>query len=48
MPQKDKGFFSRKWAYDYMGDNVRFCRYDDKKRCNICGKCFRKPEIKED
>ena len=46
--QKDKGFFDRKWAYDYLGDNVRFCRFDDKKRCNICGKCFPKPNIKED
>ena len=46
-PNVDKGFFSRKYTYDYMGDNVRFCRYDDKKRCNICGACFPKQDIKE-
>ena len=31
-----------------MGDNVRYCRYNDKKRCNICGACFGNIEIKED
>ena len=36
--------FARTHTYRYMGDNVRMCRYNDKKRCNICGKCFRKPE----
>jgi hypothetical protein len=30
-----------------MGDNVRFCKYNDKKRCNICGACFQPQEIKE-
>ena len=40
---QDKGFFSRKYTYDYMGDNVRFCRFNDQKRCNICGACFPKP-----
>ena len=40
----DKGYFSRKYTYDYMGDNVRFCKFNDKKRCNICGACFPKPE----
>ena len=32
--------FDRKYTYSYMGDNVRFCKFDDKKRCNICGACF--------
>jgi hypothetical protein len=36
--------FARMHTYNYMGDNVRFCKYNDKKRCNICGKCFPKPE----
>ena len=36
----DKEYFSRKYTYDYMGDNVRFCKYNNKKRCNICGACF--------
>ncbi len=35
-----KSYFSRKYTYDYMGDNVRYCKYNDKKRCLICGKCF--------
>ena len=30
-----------------MGDNVRFCRFDKQKRCNICGKCFGNIAIKE-
>ena len=41
------GFFESKYTYEYMGDNVRFCRYDQKKRCNICGACFGNIEIKE-
>lgn len=32
--------FARMHTYNYMGDNVRFCKYNDKKRCNICGACF--------
>jgi len=46
MPQEktDSRPFSRRKTYTYMGDNVRFCKYNDKKRCNICGECFRKPE----
>ena len=47
LPGEDKGFFSRKYTYSYMGDNVRFCRFNDKKRCNICGACFPSAEIKE-
>ncbi len=42
-----KAYFSRKYTYDYMGDNVRMCRYNDKKRCNVCGRCFPKQEIRE-
>ncbi len=42
------GFFESKYTYEYMGDNVRYCRYNDKKRCNICGACFGNIEIKED
>jgi hypothetical protein len=38
----EKNYFDRKYTYDYMGDNVRFCRFNDKKRCNICGACFPK------
>jgi hypothetical protein len=36
--------FARMHTYNYMGDNVRFCKYNDKKRCNICGACFPAPE----
>lgn len=36
--------FARMHTYNYMGDNVRFCKYNDKKRCNICGACLPKPE----
>ena len=31
-------------VYEYMGDDTRMCKYNEKKRCNICAKCFRKPE----
>ena len=41
-PSEKKGWFDRKYNYDYMGDNVRFCKFNDKKRCNICGACFPK------
>jgi hypothetical protein len=44
------GFFQADKTYVYMGDNVRFCRFDKTKRCNICGKCFRmmmNPEKKD-
>ncbi len=44
----DKGFFARTYMYDYMGDNVRFCRFNEKKRCNICGACFPRMEGLED
>ncbi|MBQ9881511.1 MAG: hypothetical protein IJM42_02745, partial [Synergistes sp.] len=40
-------FFQSSKTYVYMGDNVRFCRFDPKKRCNICGKCFGNIAIKE-
>jgi hypothetical protein len=36
----EKSYFSRKYTYDYMGDNVRRCKYNDDKVCIICGKCF--------
>lgn len=39
--------FSRTKSYTYMGDNVRFCKYNPKKRCNICGQCFPKIKIEE-
>lgn len=41
-PSEEKSYFDRKYSYSYMGDNVRFCRYNPKKRCNICGACFPK------
>ena len=28
------------WEYYYEGDNIRRCRLDPEKWCNICGKCF--------
>ncbi|NLB29184.1 MAG: hypothetical protein GX823_03010, partial [Clostridiales bacterium] len=34
----------RKQVYEYMGNDTRMCIYNEEKRCNICGKCFRKPE----
>ncbi len=37
--------FNREYRYEYMGDNVRFCRFNREKRCNICGACF--PKIDE-
>ena len=46
-PDKDNPRYGR-IGYMYSGDNVRMCRYNPQKRCNICGKCFPKREIKED
>ena len=40
----EKGPFAGSKQYSYLGDNVRMCKFNDKKRCNICGKCFVKPE----
>ena len=37
---KKKAYFSRKYTYDYMGDNVRRCKFNEDKVCIICGKCF--------
>lgn len=34
----------RKQRYEYMGNDTRMCIYNDKKRCNLCGVCFKKPE----
>ncbi|MDR0812689.1 MAG: hypothetical protein LBO63_01610 [Oscillospiraceae bacterium] len=46
IPQEvlDKMPFARAHTYNYIGDNVRFCKFNDKKRCNICGACFPKPD----
>ena len=46
----DKRPFSRARTYTYMGDNIRFCKFDQTRRCIICGACFPKPEeyLKED
>lgn len=33
--------------YSYLGDNVRFCKFNPQKRCNICGACFPDMEIKD-
>jgi hypothetical protein len=38
----------REIGYMYNGDNVRMCKYNPRKRCNICGKCFPRMEVKED
>ena len=40
----DERPFGRMHTYNYMGDDVRLCKYNNLKRCSICGKCFRKPE----
>jgi len=34
--------FARTFTYNYIGDNVRYCKYDEGKRCNVCGKCFKR------
>jgi hypothetical protein len=31
-----------KYEYNYEGDNVRFCKFNPGKYCDICGKCFGK------
>lgn len=31
----------RKQVYEYMGNDTRMCIYNEKKRCNICGRCFK-------
>ena len=38
--QEASPFFNREYVYEYMGDNVRFCKFNKQKRCNICGACF--------
>lgn len=40
--QEASPFFNREYVYEYMGDNVRFCKFNKQKRCNICGACFPK------
>jgi len=47
IPQEErdaKKMFARTHNYNYMGDDVRKCKFDDRKRCSICGACARKPE----
>jgi len=41
---EDSRPFARTKTYNYMGDDVRRCKKDERKRCSICGDCFRKPE----
>lgn len=31
--------FARTHRYEYMGDDVRFCKFDERRRCIICGAC---------
>lgn len=31
--------FSRTNRYEYMGDDVRLCKFDESRRCIICGAC---------
>ena len=45
--EQEKAYFSRTRSYNYMGDNVRFCKYNEKKRCNVCGACFPAQVIEE-
>ncbi len=44
QPDLENMPFAGKYTYNYNGDNVRFCKYDSQKRCNICGRCFPSPE----
>lgn len=41
---QQKQYFSRKYTYDYMGDNVRRCKFNEEKPCIVCGKCFPRQE----
>lgn len=41
---KQKQYFSRKYTYDYMCDNVRRCKFHSEKPCIVCGKCFPRQE----
>ena len=45
LKEIDSRPFGRTRTYEYMGDNVRFCKYNVKKRCNICGECFPPQEL---
>jgi hypothetical protein len=36
--------FSNTREYNYIGDDVRFCKHDKDRRCNICGACFPAPD----
>jgi len=35
------GRYKSQWLYSYNGDDVRFCKLEQGKRCNLCGKCFK-------
>ena len=44
-----KAYFNRRYTYDYMGDNVRRCKFNENKVCIVCGKCFpRMDDIEKD
>ena len=44
-----KEYFNRRYTYDYMGDNVRRCKFNENKVCIVCGKCFpRMDDIEKD
>jgi hypothetical protein len=38
------GVHQRRDSYEYMGNDTRKCKFNYEKRCNLCGKCFAKPE----
>jgi len=35
-------------VYEYMGNDTRMCRFNEKQPCNICGKCFGNIEKEDD
>ena len=46
--KKDDKEYGRIGKYSFAGDNVRPCKFNPQKRCNICGKCFKSETIDED
>ncbi len=34
-------YYSREHSYCYIGDDVRPCKLDSSKRCNVCGRCWK-------
>ena len=44
----DKNPHHRKKVYEYMGNDTRMCRFNEKQPCNICGKCFGNIEKEDD